>query len=390
MVPQFVRTTAVYVRRRFRRCLERRRLGFDDGAGAATALQPSRVLRCGAVAVAGVVVDRGCVAVVVVASADRSSSLPHATRAMAASRITMRTSARRTAAERNGSPGMVGRLRAQRPHATQRSNSTAVPLTALVTRYDHFLLDLDGTVWVGDEPTPGAVDAVAALRTAGKCVTFVTNDTQLGTEEYVRKLWRLGFQASLEEVVTVGGALQFVLAERFQGRAAVVIGSEALHRHVEAAGLRIVNATTFASRADVVVVAFHPRFNYDELREATQAALRGAFLIGSNRDATFPAPDGLWPGSGAVIAAVETASGRTVTTVGKPEPTLVQTALDRLGPGRALMVGDRVDADLGAAHAAGIDGAIVLTGASDRETAEAATEPRAVAIAERLQTLVLG
>ncbi|HTN24893.1 MAG TPA: HAD-IIA family hydrolase [Solirubrobacteraceae bacterium] len=262
-------------------------------------------------------------------------------------------------------------------------------VTSLIARYDHVLLDLDGCVWIGDEATEGAVEAVSALRAAGKGIAFVTNDTQLGTEEYVRKLWRLGFQASLEEVVTCGGALQFVLAESFQGRAAVVIGSPALHRHVEAAGLRIVNGTTFASRADVVVVAFHPRFDYDELREATQAALRGAHLLGSNRDATFPQRDGLWPGSGSIIAAVETASGRTVTAVGKPEPTLVRTALDRLGPGRALMVGDRVDADLGAAHAAGIDGAVVLTGASDRAAAEAARDPAPVAIAERLATLVL-
>jgi HAD superfamily hydrolase (TIGR01450 family) len=264
-----------------------------------------------------------------------------------------------------------------------------VPVSPLVARYDHVLLDLDGCVWVGDEATPGAVDAVAALRAAGKGLAFVTNDTQLGTEEYVRKLWRLGFQASLEEVVTCGGALQFVLAERFAGRSAVVIGSDALHRHVESAGLRIVNGTTFASRADVVVVAYHPRFDYDELREATQAGLRGAVLLGSNRDATLPTPDGLWPGSGAIIAAVETASGRDVLTVGKPEPTLVRTALDRLGPGSALIVGDRVDADLGAAHAAGIDGAIVLTGASDRELAQAAAEPGPVAIADRLETLVL-
>jgi HAD superfamily hydrolase (TIGR01450 family) len=265
-----------------------------------------------------------------------------------------------------------------------------VTISALIAGYDHILLDLDGTVWVGDEPTRGAVEAVTALRAAGKGVAFVTNDSQLLTEEYVRKLWRLGFQASLEEVVTVGGALQFVLAERFQGGAAVVIGSAALRRHVEAAGLRIVNGTAFASRADVVVVALHHGFDYDELREATQAALRGAFLIGSNRDATYPHADGLWPGSGAIIAAVETASGRTVATVGKPEPTLVQTALDRLGVGRALRVGDRVDADLGAAYAAGIDGAVVLTGASDRELAEAATEPSPVAISERLETLVLG
>ena len=265
-----------------------------------------------------------------------------------------------------------------------------MPVTPLVARYDHILLDLDGCVWVGDEATEGAVAAVSALRAAGKGIAFVTNDTQLGTEEYVRKLWRLGFRASLEEVVTAGGALQYVLAQRFSGSAAVVIGSPAIHAHVEAAGLRVSNGTTFASRADVVVVAYHPRFDYPELRDAVQATMRGAYLLGANRDATFPMPDGPWPGSGSIVAAVETASGRTAAIVGKPEPTLVQTALDRLGPGRALMVGDRVDADLGAAHAAGIDAAIVLTGASDRASAEAAREPSPVAIAERLETLVLG
>jgi len=264
-----------------------------------------------------------------------------------------------------------------------------VPITSIAARYDHILLDLDGCVWVGDEATPGAVDAVSALRGAGKGLAFVTNDTQLGTEEYVRKLWRLGFQASLDEVVTVGGALQYVLAQRFAGGSAVVLGSPAVHAHVEAAGVRIVNATAFASRADVVVVAYHPDLHYAELRDATQAGLRGAHLLGSSRDATFPMPDGPWPGSGAVLAAVETACGRSASTVGKPEPVLVQTALDRLGPGRALMVGDRVDADLGAATAAGIDGAIVLSGASDRQTAESATNPSPVAIAERLETLVL-
>jgi len=87
---------------------------------------------------------------------------------------------------------------------------------------------------------------------------------------------------------------------------------------------------------------------------------------------------------------VETASGRRAETVGKPQAGLMLTALDRLGPGRALMVGDRIDADLGGAHAAGIDAAIVLTGVADREAAEAATDPSPVAIAERLETLVLG
>jgi HAD superfamily hydrolase (TIGR01450 family) len=266
-----------------------------------------------------------------------------------------------------------------------------VPLSPLLQRYDHVLLDLDGCVWVGEHATPGATEAVAAVRAAGKGLAFVTNDGRHAGEDFVRKLWGLGLRASLEEVVTVGGALQFTLATRYgeRGGAAVVVGSPAVHRHVADAGLRVVNGTAFGARADVVVVAAHDDFAYPELREAIQAVLRGAALFTAGRDPTFPMPDGPWPGTGAIIAGIEAATGREAENVGKPAAVPVRAALDRLGPGTALLVGDRVDADLGAARAAGIDGAIVLTGASDRATAEAA-DPPAVAIAPTLADLVLG
>jgi HAD superfamily hydrolase (TIGR01450 family) len=211
----------------------------------------------------------------------------------------------------------------------------AVPLAPLPSRYDVLLLDLDGCVWVGDEPTPRAVEAVDAARAAGRAVGFVTNDARHAPEDFVRKLWRLGFKASVEEVVTVGGALQHALNEHHTGRSAYVIGSAAVHRHVADAGLRVVNGTAFDSRADVVVVAGHERFDYDELRCAAQAVLRGADLVGAGRDATFPMPDGPWPATGAVLAAVEAATGQQAWTVGKPEPQLFRTALDRLGGGGA-------------------------------------------------------
>ncbi|MGI8513134.1 MAG: HAD-IIA family hydrolase [Solirubrobacteraceae bacterium] len=265
-----------------------------------------------------------------------------------------------------------------------------MPLSPLLRRYDHVLLDLDGCVWVGDEPTARAPEAVSALREAGKRTAFITNDARHSTEEFVRKLWRLGFQASLEEVVTVGGALQHLLAERLGGGAAIVIGAPAIHEHVEAAGLRVVNGTDWATRADIVVVAGHEAFDYDELREATQAALRGAPILGAGRDATFPMPDGDWPATGAILAAVEFASGRKADTVGKPDPQIFATALDRLGPGRALVVGDRLDSDLAGAHAAGLDAAIVLTGATSAQAAEAAKEPAPIKVAASLAELVLG
>lgn len=268
---------------------------------------------------------------------------------------------------------------------------TAPQISPAVAPYDHVLLDLDGCVWVGDEPTPGAPAALAALRAAGRGIAFVTNDGRHSVEEFVRKLWRLGMQASAEEVVTVGGALQFVLAERHGARRApaVVIGSEAIHRHVEAAGLHIVNGTDFVSRAEVAIVSGHERFDFAELRDATTAVLRGASLIATSRDPTYPTASGLWPGTGALVAAVETATGQRAELIGKPEAGLVRAALDRLGPGRALFVGDRLDTDLAAARNAGIDGAVVLTGSTTREQAEAAVPPPAH-VAGTLADLVLG
>ena len=106
-------------------------------------------------------------------------------------------------------------------------------LSPAAAAYDHVLLDLDGCVWLGDEALPGAVAAVDALRRAGRGIAFLTNDPRHSTEEYVRKLWRLGFRASVEEVVTVGGALQFMLASRGRGGTAFVVGSPALIKHVE-------------------------------------------------------------------------------------------------------------------------------------------------------------
>ncbi len=221
---------------------------------------------------------------------------------------------------------------------------------------------------------------------------FLTNDARRSPEEFVRKLWRLGFQASLAEVITAGAALQYSLAGRQDSGAAFVIGSQALVDHVAAAGLRIVNNTEFATRADVVVVADHDHLDYAELRTATQAVLRGAALIGLTRDRTFPMPDGPWPGSGAVLAAIETACARTADqVVGKPEPGMYETARDRLGEGRVLALGDRLDVDVAGARRAGLDSALVLTGATEASDG-AGTEKESggpTFVADSLAALVL-
>jgi glycerol-1-phosphatase len=266
----------------------------------------------------------------------------------------------------------------------------AASLSPLLRRYDQLILDLDGCVWVGEEPVEGSVEAIAALRAAGKRIAFATNNSWHPGEDHVARLWRLGVQASLADVVTVGGALQHLLAETLTGRTAFVIGSRALIRHVDEAGLRVLNGSDRASRAEVVVIGGTDQVDYDALRNASLAVHRGADFLATARDPTLPTPDGPWPGTGALLAAVEIASGRQAEIVGKPQPRLIETALDRLGEGRTLMVGDRLDSDVKAARAAGVDAALVLSGDGSGATSVDDDAPKPVAIADNLAALVHG
>ncbi len=262
-------------------------------------------------------------------------------------------------------------------------------LSPLLQRYDQVILDLDGCVWVGDEAIPGSPEAVAALRAAGKRVAFATNNSWHSGEDQVAKLWRLGIQAALADVVTVGGAIQHLLADTRQGRTAFVIGTESLARHVADAGLRVLNGTDLASRAEVVVVGGTDRVDYGDLRTAVLAARRGGDLLATGRDPTLPMPGGDWPGTGALLAAVETGSGVTAEIAGKPQPQLFLTAIDRMGDGRTLAIGDRLDSDVAAAAAAGLDAALVLSGSTSAEQAAAADGATPVAVADDLRALVL-
>jgi glycerol-1-phosphatase len=265
-----------------------------------------------------------------------------------------------------------------------------MPLSPLLARYDNVILDLDGTVWVENTCTRLAPEAIATLRSEGRSLIFLTNDARHTPEEYVRKLWGLGIQASLPEVMTVGAAIQFVLADWVRPAGTYVIGAPAIFRHVSEAGQRIINHTDHAAEAELVVVAAHDGLSYAELRTATRAVLAGAEMIAAGRDRHFPQADGAAPGTGAVVAALEYATSRTADNVGKPDARIFAAALDRLPAGRTLVIGDRIDADLLGAKAAGLDGAIVLTGSATRAEAEAASDPAPVAISADLHALVTG
>jgi N-acetylglutamate synthase-like GNAT family acetyltransferase len=125
--------------------------------------------------------------------------------------------------------------------------------------------------------------------------------------------------------------------------------------------------------ASLVVVGWDRELTFEKLRLATLAVRAGATFVASNADATYPAPDGLWPGAGAIVAALRTSTGSEPLVAGKPDPTMLEVARDRLGGAPALVIGDRVETDVMAAHAAGWPAALVLTGATG--VPELATAP---------------
>lgn len=242
--------------------------------------------------------------------------------------------------------------------------------------FDALLIDLDGCVWLGEDLIHGAVDAIAARQEAGTKVVFVTNDARTAASEHAERLRAAGVDVDADGVVTSASVTAKIAAEAAPGAAAVVIGTEPFREEVTAAGLSILAPDDDAASAGVVIVGGDQSFGYPELRSAVTATLAGAPLFASNRDPTLPMPDGMWPGTGAIVAAIEYATKAEAEIGGKPSPHLFREALRRLGdPEDAAMVGDRLDSDIAGAQGVGLATVLVLTGATSAEEAEAA-EPR--------------
>jgi len=259
----------------------------------------------------------------------------------------------------------------------------------LADRFDGFLIDLDGVVWVGREPVPGSPEALAALLAAGKRIAFVTNNPGRRPEAYAERLRGLGVAVGTEQVITAGIAVARMAAAAADGGGAFVIGAPSLHEMVAAAGASVLEGEQ-GRRASVVVVSGHRGFDYDELLTAKRALDGGAALLATSHDPTMPMPGGEWPGTGAVLAAVETASGRTAEIAGKPERHLFEMAREALGsppPGRVAMVGDRLSSDVAGGRAAGLSTVLVLSGSTSRAAADAA-DPRPDHVVENLAALL--
>jgi glycerol-1-phosphatase len=236
---------------------------------------------------------------------------------------------------------------------------------AIIDEYDGFLIDLDGVVWLGREPIEGSPEALATMLAAGKEVVFVTNNPTKRPEEYAERLGGMGVEVGPERIVTAGITAARLAAEAAgQGGAALVLGREPLRELVAGEGLRLVDFDE-PTEADVVVVSGWRDFSYMTLLGAKQALDAGAALVATSHDPTMPMPGGEWPGTGAILAAVEVASGKKAEIAGKPEHHLFDLALSRIpGAKRVAMIGDRLSSDIAGGNAAGLETILVLSGTS--------------------------
>src|SRR5258705_8667051 len=169
---------------------------------------------------------------------------------------------------------------------------------ALMDEFDGFLVDLDGVVWIGREPVPGATESLRSLIEEGKEIVFVTNNPGRAPATYAERLRSAGVPIADDRVVTAGVVTARLAAERIgKGASAFVVGAPGLKEAASGAGLEFLDGEA-GRRADARLVSGHREFDYEELLTATLALQQGAGLFGTSRDPTLPMPGGAWPGTG--------------------------------------------------------------------------------------------
>ena len=239
-----------------------------------------------------------------------------------------------------------------------------------------WLFDLDGTVYRGESLVPGADDAIAALRAAGRRVAFLSNKPIQTRDEYARKLTRLGIPTPVDDVINSSLVLARHLARLDRGAPVFVIGEPPLIGELRDHGFEV----RTDHRVRWVVIAFDRTFDYAKLNTALQAVRQGARLIATNPDRTCPTESGEIPDCAGMTAAVEAVTGRTVEiVVGKPSPIILEVALAHLGmtASECAIVGDRLETDIVMGKRLGLATVLVLTGitpAGDPRIAETAPD----------------
>ena len=254
-----------------------------------------------------------------------------------------------------------------------------------------FLLDLDGTIYLEESLLPGAAEFLSWARETGRSVRYLTNNSSRGVEAGLEKMRRLGIPARREEFLTaVEATVYYLQTQRKPTDVYYAVGTESFCRQLREAGFDL--RGTPDADVTAVLCAFDTELTYQKVEDACRLLARGADFLATNPDLACPTLFGFIPDCGAICQLIANAAGRTPEFIGKPDPTMIQLALEQTGyaPAQALMVGDRLYTDIACGVNAGVDTALVLTGeATAADAAVSATPPTVICrdMAELLEHL---
>ncbi len=236
------------------------------------------------------------------------------------------------------------------------------------------ILDMDGVLWRDAAPIGDLKAIFASIARLGLQVSLATNNATKTVPEYLEKLAGFGVTLEASQIITSALATANVLKKKFpQGGAVFVIGENGIQRALEAAGFQPTSDAQVDMQPVALVASFDRTLTYAKLRRAALYIRSGVPFYGTNPDRTFPTPQGLIPGAGATLAALEAATDTHPIVIGKPSPSMFSLALERMGvlPEETLAVGDRLETDIAGGQAAGCKTALLLSGVTSRERAEA-------------------
>jgi 4-nitrophenyl phosphatase len=250
------------------------------------------------------------------------------------------------------------------------------------------LVDLDGVVYRGNDPVPGVAALLMDRANAGDDVVYVTNNSMHYRADYVRRLTDLGAPVAPDRIVSAPRATALYLQEHHpEVRRVLAVGAGGLDRELRDVGLEVVNSGFVAERmakegidgvaasggAQAVVAGVDPQMTYLRIAAAADCVRAGALFIATNRDPVYPVEVGLRPGAGSIVAAIEVASSVKPTTIGKPEPLLMEQAARAVGRDatEGIVIGDGILTDIAAARAVGARSVLMLTGVTTGAALEA-------------------
>lgn len=252
------------------------------------------------------------------------------------------------------------------------------------------ILDMDGVLWRGGEALGDLPAIFEKIASRGLKVVLATNNSTRTPRAHFDKLASFGVQLSPDQIITSSMAVGALLRDHFpQGGSVYAVGMEGVFDALEKAGFRTYRDGEHPAKVDAVVAGMDQAFTYEKVANAARLIRKDAPFYATNPDKTFPTPQGLMPGAGTLLAAIEAASDVAPIVAGKPKAYLFQLAMRRMGvmPGETLMIGDRLETDILGGQNAGCKTALVLSGVSTREEGEA-WQPKVDLIAENLSEII--